>query len=64
MQKTLQALVKAFHLPHLEDSSIIEVGKMLYNEVDNEWIDTYNLFVEGYNEELSKEEQIREQSQW
>ena len=64
MQRAMQSMIKAFHLPHFTDENVKEVGRMLYQEVDNEWSDSHELMVEGYNSERANDTETAGYNQW
>ena len=64
MYQAMQRIMSAFHLSGFSDENVIEVGKMLQLESDNEWIDTQNLLMESYNREHLKDADRQGSHQW
>ena len=65
MQRAMQEIMRAFHLPHFSDKDILELGRELCKDSDNEWYDTHELIVKGYSDEFNDtDEKVGGYNQW
>ena len=51
LQQAAQTIIQSLHLPGFSDNDVIRLGRMIYNNRTNEWLDNHELMRAGYNDE-------------